>query len=60
MLDDVRSALNTGLALDSEYFRDQVEISYGPQVKPTRMGGQTIKLYLNLLLLMFGCYRNFP
>ena len=37
LLDDVRSALNKGLALGSEYFRDQVEMLYGQRVKPARM-----------------------
>jgi putative transposase len=38
LLDDVRSALNKGLALGSEDFRDQVEMLYGQRVKPARMG----------------------
>jgi putative transposase len=37
LLDDVRSALNKGLALGSEDFRDQVEMLYGQRVKPARM-----------------------
>jgi putative transposase len=38
LLDDARSALNKGLALGSEDFRDQVEMLYGQRVKPARMG----------------------
>ena len=38
LLDDVRSVLNKGLALGSEYFRDQVETLYDQRVKPARMG----------------------
>jgi putative transposase len=38
LLVDVREALNKGLALGSEYFRDQVEALYGQRVKPAIMG----------------------
>ena len=38
LLDDVRVALNKGLALGSEYFRDQMETLYGQRVTPARIG----------------------
>jgi putative transposase len=38
LLSDVREALNKGLALGSERFRDEVEALYGRRVKPAKMG----------------------
>ena len=38
LLSDVREALNKGLALGSERFRDEVEVLYGRRVKPGKMG----------------------
>jgi putative transposase len=38
LLSDVRDALNKGLALGSERFRDEVEVLYGRRVKPGKMG----------------------
>jgi putative transposase len=38
LLDDVRNAVNKGLALGSERFQDEVEMLYGRRVKPAKMG----------------------
>jgi putative transposase len=48
LLDDVRNALNKGLALGGERFQDEVEALYGRRVKPAKMGRPKIKgkLYL--------------
>jgi hypothetical protein len=37
LFDDLRSALNKGLDLGSEYFRDQVEMLYSQRVKPAKV-----------------------
>ena len=38
LLDDIRQAVNKGLALGDERFCDQVERLYGQRVKPAKMG----------------------
>jgi putative transposase len=38
LLSDIREALNKGLALGRERFRDEVEVLYGRHVKPGKMG----------------------
>ncbi|ODS23232.1 transposase [Candidatus Endobugula sertula] len=38
LVDDIRNALNKGLALGSGRFCDEVEVLYGQRVKPAKMG----------------------
>ncbi len=38
LLDDIRSAVNKGLALGNERFKQEIEVLYGRRLKPAKMG----------------------